>query len=60
MRPELQKLLKAQADWQRSRVVLSWPEKIRMAEIMRESARQLRTRQSANSDEREEEPGRRP
>jgi hypothetical protein len=42
MRPELQKVFEAQAAWQRSRAALSWPEKIRIAEAMRESARQLR------------------
>ncbi len=47
MRPELQRILEAQAAWQRSRATLSWPEKIRMAEAMRESARQLRRRPSA-------------
>lgn len=57
MRPELQKLFEAQAAWQRSRVALSWPEKIRMAEAMRETARQLRCRQSVRPDEREQKPG---
>jgi hypothetical protein len=42
MQSELQALLEAQAAWQRSRARLSWPEKIRMAEAMRESAAQLR------------------
>ncbi len=35
-------LLERQALWQKSRQELSWPEKIRMAEAIRESARQLR------------------
>lgn len=35
-------LLERQALWQKSRQALSWPEKIRMAEAIRESARQLR------------------
>ena len=39
---EVQALLEKQARWQRSRQALSWPEKIRMAEAIRESARQLR------------------
>ncbi len=42
MQSELEKLFEAQAAWQRARAKLSWPEKIRMAETMRESARQLR------------------
>jgi len=42
MESELKALLEAQAAWQRSRARLSWPEKIRMAEAMRESAAQLR------------------
>ena len=42
MQPELQALFEAQAAWQRARARLSWPEKIRMAEAMRESAAQLR------------------
>jgi hypothetical protein len=49
MRPELQKLFEAQAAWQRSRATLSWPEKVRMAEVMRESARQLRRPSTARS-----------
>jgi hypothetical protein len=47
MQPELQKLFEAQAAWQRARARLSWPEKIRMAEAMRESAAQLRRIPSA-------------
>jgi hypothetical protein len=42
MQPELKALFEAQAAWQRARAGLSWPEKIRMAEAMRESAAQLR------------------
>ena len=53
MQPELQKLFAAQAAWQRARAKLSWPEKIRMAEVMRESARQLRGRSSAKPGDRE-------
>jgi hypothetical protein len=47
MQPELQKLFETQAAWQRARAKLSWPEKIRMAETMREGARQLRLLASA-------------
>ena len=39
---DLERLLKQQADWQKSRRALTWPEKIRMAERVRESIRQLR------------------
>ena len=33
----IRELLKRQADWQKGRKTLSWPEKIRMAESIRES-----------------------
>ena len=39
---EVQDLLEKQARWQKSRQALSWPEKIRMAEAIRDSVRQLR------------------
>ena len=39
---ETQALLERQARWQKTRQALSWPEKIRMAEMVRESIRQLR------------------
>lgn len=39
---EVLALLERQANWQRSRRALSWPEKIRLAEEIRDSARQLR------------------
>jgi hypothetical protein len=35
------KLLERQAAWQKSRVALTWAEKIRMAEAVRESVAQL-------------------
>jgi len=35
-------LLERQARWQKTRRALSWPEKIRMAEMVRESVLQLR------------------
>ncbi|MGH7267245.1 MAG: hypothetical protein ACREMB_20690 [Candidatus Rokuibacteriota bacterium] len=35
---EIKALLKRQARWQKSRRALSWPEKIRMAERVRDSA----------------------
>jgi hypothetical protein len=39
---DIQKLLERQAEWQKSRKSLSWPEKIRMAEAIRESVLQFR------------------
>jgi hypothetical protein len=39
---DIQKLLARQAKWQKSRKSLSWPEKIRMAEAIRESVLQFR------------------
>ncbi len=39
---DIQRLLTRQAVWQRSRQSLSWPEKIRLAEMVRESVQQLR------------------
>jgi hypothetical protein len=35
-------LLERQAGWQRARQALTWPEKVRMAEQVRESVLQLR------------------
>lgn len=39
---DLEQMLKRQALWQKSRQSLTWPEKIRLAERVRESVRQLR------------------
>ncbi len=39
---DIRHLLERQADWQKARGGLSWPEKIRMAEAMRETLRQFR------------------
>ena len=39
-------LLERQARWQRARRALPWPEKIRMAEMIRESASHLRAKVS--------------
>ena len=39
---EIQALLERQARWQKTRRMLPWPEKIQMAERIRESVRQLR------------------
>ena len=35
---DLRKLLERQSEWQKRRAALSWPEKIRMVEAVRESA----------------------
>jgi len=45
---EIQALLERQARWQKTQRALSWPEKIRMAERIRESARQLRGQRKQN------------
>jgi len=39
---DIQEMLKRQAVWQRSRQSLTWPEKIRMAEKILKSVKQLR------------------
>ncbi len=39
---DLKQLLERQANWQRTRQALTWPEKVRMAEQVRESILQLR------------------
>jgi hypothetical protein len=39
---DIRKLSEKQAAWQKSRQALSWPEKIRMAEAIRESIVKLR------------------
>ena len=39
---EIQALLERQARWQKTRQTLSWPEKIRMAEAIRETVLALR------------------
>ena len=39
---DVQELLRRQAEWQKSRKDLPWPEKIRMAEKIRDSIRTLR------------------
>jgi len=36
-------LLERQARWQKARKAMTWPEKVRMAEGVRESVQQLRT-----------------
>jgi hypothetical protein len=39
---DIEHMLKRQAHWQKSRQSLTWPEKIRMAERVRDSVKQLR------------------
>ena len=39
---DIQQLFERQARWQKTRKALSWPQKIQMAEKIRESARELR------------------
>jgi len=39
---DIRRLFERQAEWQKTRGSLSWPEKIRMAEAMRETLRQFR------------------
>jgi hypothetical protein len=39
---DVHRMLEKQAQWQKARKALSWPEKIRMAELIRESVIQLR------------------
>jgi hypothetical protein len=39
---DIHQMLRRQAAWQRSRQSLTWPEKIRLAEMVRESVKQLR------------------
>ena len=39
---DVKELLRRQAQWQKSRQALSWPEKIRMAQQIRESIQTLR------------------
>ena len=40
---DVKKLLERQALWQKSRKSLPWPEKIRIAEAIRESIQQIRS-----------------
>jgi len=39
---DVRRLFERQAEWQRARRGLSWPEKVRMAEVMREAILMLR------------------
>ena len=41
---DIRRLVERQARWQRARRALPWPEKIRIAEMIRESASHLRAK----------------
>ena len=45
---DIEQMLERQARWQKTRQALSWPEKIQMAERIRESVRQLRASRNSN------------
>jgi len=47
---DIRQLLERQARWQKARQALSWPEKVRMAEMIRESTRQLRASRRSSGD----------
>jgi hypothetical protein len=53
---EIQALLERQARWQKTRQALSWPEKVRMAERVLDSVRQLRRPRKAEPDNPERTP----
>ena len=46
---DVRRLLERQAEWQKARGGLSWLEKIRMAEAMRETLRQFRSMASGET-----------
>ena len=46
---DAQKAFELQAQWQRRRTNLTWPEKIRQAESMREAILQLRAKNPASA-----------
>ncbi len=47
---EFQRRFERQADWQKTLRTLSWPEKVRMAEKVRESIKQLRAAPVSKED----------
>ncbi len=51
---DVAELLRRQAEWQRSRRLLPWPEKIRMALVMRETALRFREMRAAAAQPREQ------
>jgi hypothetical protein len=48
---DLERMLERQAQWQKSRRSLTWAEKIRMAERVRESVGQIRARARPSAPE---------
>ncbi len=52
----LRETLERQARWQRERAQLSWPEKIRLAEVMREALLVLRAGRPPREQPREQPP----
>jgi len=49
---DIERMLERQAEWQRGRKALSWPEKIRMAERVRETIEKLRARDAPDEGRR--------
>jgi hypothetical protein len=47
---DISRMFQNQAKWQKERACLSWPEKIRMAEDIRQSIISLRTSAAARGD----------
>ena len=47
---DVARLLAQQAEWQKRRTLLTWPEKVRMAEQTRDSLAQLRARLKPTDD----------
>ena len=47
---DLEQMLNRQAQWQKSRQSLTWPEKIRLAERVRDSVRQLRAQHGQGAE----------
>jgi len=55
-----EELLKRQARWQKDRQHLTWPEKLRMAEQVRDSVIALRRGATADRDAEADDPGDQP
>jgi hypothetical protein len=56
MTDDVRELLERQARWQKSRKALSWSEKVRLAEAIRESILRLREAREPKSSESRAEP----
>lgn len=54
---DVKTMLERQARWQQSRAKLSWTEKLRMAEILREAALAMRSRRGISDLRIEQESG---